>query len=118
MFDIKYTHTSSGSSNSKRFSFTGVPGMTIDEKVPPQAQHIIQLAYSMSLDKPIFTLNDLIHYIDECCAYDNTTFTNSKGGTERIVRYYSKLLQTIGVITDINDIVPTEAEDTPESEDE
>ena len=103
MFNINYTHSSSSSnSNQKQFTFTAVEGMTIEEKIPPQCQHIIQLTYAMSLDKPIFTLNDIIHYIDECCSYDNTTFTNSKGGTERIVRYYSKLLQSTGVITDIN----------------
>lgn len=106
MFNINYTHSSSsnGFSNQKQFSFTAVEGMTISEKIPPQCQQIIQLAYSLSLDKPIFTLSDLIHYIDECCAFDNTNFTNSKGGTERIVRYYSKLLQNSGIITNVADI--------------
>ena len=100
MLNINYTHTSSSTGyNQKKFTFTGVEGMTIEEKVPPQAQQIIQLAYTMSQDKPIFTLNDIIAYIDE--NYDGT-FTNSKGGTERIVRYYSKLLQTIGIITAID----------------
>ena len=104
MIDINYTHTSSSSSNAKQFSFTGTDGMEVDVKVPPQAQHIVQLAYALSLDSPIFTLPQLIHYIDECCNADGTTFTTSKGGTERIVRYYSKLLQSIGVITDINSL--------------
>jgi hypothetical protein len=102
MFDINYTHTSSSfGSNQKSFSFTGQPGMTVEEKIPPQCQQIIQLTYALSLDKPIFTLNDIIAYIDE--NYEGT-FTNSKGGTERIVRYYSKLLQTVGIITDINSV--------------
>ena len=105
MFNINYTHTSSSfGSNQKQFTFTAVEGMTVEEKIPPQAQHIIQLTYAMSLDKPIFTLNDIIQYIDECCAADNTTFTRSKGGTERIVRYYSKLLQSAGIITDVNSV--------------
>jgi hypothetical protein len=105
MLDIKFTHSSAnGASSSKHFSFTLVPGAVVTEKVPPQAQQIVHLAYSLSLEKPIFTYNDLIHYIDECCAYNGAIFTRSKGGTERIVRYYSALLQEIGALTDISEL--------------
>lgn len=105
MLNIKFVHsTSHGASSFKQFSFTLVPGAVVTEKVPPQAQQIVHLAYHLSLTKPIFTYNDLIHYIDECCAYNGTIFTRSKGGTERIVRYYSALLQEIGALTDIADI--------------
>ena len=111
MFDISYTHSTGNGSNAKQFSFTGVPGMKAKEKIPPQAQHIIQLAYALSLDQPIFTYAQLIEYIEECCAYDNTTFTTSKGGTERIVRYYSALLQSVGILTDITKIDSDEEPD-------
>lgn len=102
MLNIEYTHSSSSSSNSKTFAFTGVEGMTIDQKVPQQCQLIVQYAYTMSLDQPLFTLNDLVAYIENRCNDEGVTFTRSKGGVDRIVRYYSKLLQNIGVITDIN----------------
>ena len=108
MFDVKFTHSSSSSSNSKSFVYTLVPGSVITEKVPPQAQHIIELAYNLSLEKQIFTYADLIHYIDECCAYSGTIFTRSKGGTERIVRYYSGLLQEIGALTDWSEVETTQ----------
>lgn len=118
MFKINYAHSSSntGYSNQKQFSFTAVEGMTITEKIPPQCRQIIDLTYALSLDKPIFTLADIIHFIDECCAYDGTTFTNSKGGTERIVRYYSKLLQDVGIITNIADIDQPSESDSAESD--
>ncbi|GAF92350.1 unnamed protein product [marine sediment metagenome] len=102
MFDIQFTHSASNGSSAKCFIYTLVPGSIVTEKIPPQAQHIIELAYNLSLTKQIFTYNDLIHYIDECCAYDGTVFTRSKGGTERIVRYYSALLQSIGALTDFS----------------
>ena len=107
MLDIQFTHSpGNGASSSKQFVCTLSKGSRIAEKVPPQAQQIVHLAYNLSLDKPIFTYNDLIHYIDECCAYNGTIFTRSKGGTERIVRYYSRLLQEIGALTDIADNDP------------
>lgn len=104
MLNIKFTHsTSHGSSAAKQFAFTLVEGAVVTEKVPPQAQQIVHLAYHLSLIQPIFTYSDLIHYIDECCAYNGTIFTRSKGGTERIVRYYSALLQEIGALTEASD---------------
>ena len=108
MFNVNFTHSTSNGSNAKQFAFTGAEGMTITEKVPPQAQHIIQLAYALSLDQPVFSYADLIAYIEECCLAGGTNFTNSKGGVERIVRYYSKLLQEIGIITNISDLDETE----------
>lgn len=104
MFDIQFTHTSSNGSSSKYFVYTLVPGTVITEKVPPQAQHIIELAYNLSLEQPIFTYKDLIDYIEECCLAGGTVFTRSKGGTERIVRYYAKLLQQIGALTDYAEV--------------
>lgn len=111
MLNIKFTHSSSSSqSSTKQFVFTLADGATVSERVPPQAQQIILLTYALSLEQPIFSYNDIISYIDECCAYNGTIFTRSKGGTERIVRYYAKLLQEIGAITNINDVEPTDAE--------
>lgn len=104
MLDIQFTHTSSNGSSSKTFVFSLPPGSVVTEKVPPQAQHVIQLAFALSQTQTFFTYNELINFIDECCAYNNTTFTRSKGGTERIVRYYSKLLQNIGALTDASTI--------------
>lgn len=97
-FNIQFTHTSSSSSSAKRFNFGLDPDAEITEKVPPQAQQIIELAYHLSLDQPTFTYTDLINYIDDCCEYSGTTFTRSKGGTDRIVRYYAKLLQELNVL--------------------
>ena len=109
MLNIKFTHSSSSShSAAKQFVFSLEEGSVVTEQVPPQAQQIVQLAYALSLGQPIFSYNDLINYIDECCAYNGTIFTRSKGGTERIVRYYAKLLQQIGALTNINDVEPTD----------
>lgn len=108
MFNVTFSHSSTSNSSFKKFVFTLAEGSTISNRFPPQAQQILHLAYHLSLTQPVFSYNDLIHYIDECCAYNNTIFTRSKGGTERIVRYYAKLLQSEGVITDINDTDLTE----------
>lgn len=115
MFDIKFSTTSSSSSNAKRFKFTFEPGQTVTEKVPPQAQQIIHMAYYLSEQQDDFSYNELIKFIEDACTYSGTTFTNSKGGVERIVRYYAKLLQELGIITDVNSIEidddPTDDED-------
>ena len=98
MFNIQFTHTSNNSSSAKQFTFGLNDDDTITEKVPPQAQHIIELIYNLAQEQETFTYNDIIAYIDECCAYNGTVFTRSKGGTERIVRYYGKLLQELNVL--------------------
>lgn len=96
MININYTHSSNSSSAAKSFTFTGEEGMTIDAKVPNQARQIIQYAYELSQQHETFTYNDLVDYIDN---NHEGTFTTSKGGTMRIVRYYSKLLQDTGILT-------------------
>jgi hypothetical protein len=98
MFNINYTHTSKSSFAAKRFTFTGEEGMTIEQKIPNQARQIIQYAYTLSEEQDSFTLGDLAQHIDE---HHEGVFTQSKGGTERIVRYYSKLLQEAGILTSI-----------------
>lgn len=96
MINIEFTHTSRSSHSAKSFTFTGEDGMVIDQKVPNQARQIIHYAYELSLQQPTFTYNDLVDYIDN---NHEGTFTTSKGGTMRIVRYYSKLLQDVGILT-------------------
>lgn len=98
MISINYTHTSRSSYASKNFTFTGEDGMTIDEKVPNQARQIINYAFELSKTQEVFTYTDLVNYID---AHHEGVFTTSKGGTMRIVRYYSKLLQDIGIIAPV-----------------
>lgn len=96
MIDINFTHKSNYGATSKSFLFIGETGMTVDAKVPNQAKSIINHAYQLheQNDGASFTLTNLADFID-----DNTeNFTQSKGGTIRIVRYYSKLLQTIGIM--------------------
>ena len=96
MFNIQYTHTSKSSFAAKRFTFTGEEGMTIEQKVPNQARQIIQYAFQLSQEADDFSLTELANYIDQ---HHEGTFTTSKGGTERIVRYYSKLLQETGILS-------------------
>lgn len=100
MLNIQFTNTSSSSSNAKTFKFGLTENTTFETKVPPQAQHIILLIQALAEQQPTFTYNDIINYIDDCCTYSGTTFTRSKGGTERIVRYYSKLLQELDVLVE------------------
>ena len=97
MININYTHTSNSGSSAKSFTFTGHDNMTIEEKVPNQARQIIDYAYQLSQEQESFTYSDLETFIDSKVQ----NFTTSKGGTMRIIRYYSKLLQTIGVITPV-----------------
>ena len=117
MFDIKFSHTStSNGSSAKQFYFIMEPGTVVHEKVPPQAQQILQVCYTISTIQETFTYADIIKYIDTRCESTGTTFTNSKGGTERIVRYYAKLMQTIGAISTEKPTPPADTEETPESE--
>lgn len=95
MININYTHTSNSGSSAKLFTFTDETDITIDQKVPNQARQIITYAYNLSQEQPEFTYQHLADYIDE---HHSGTFTTSKGGTMRIIRYYSKLLQEAGVL--------------------
>ena len=95
MFNINYTHTSNSGSSAKQFRFIGEAGMTIEAKVPNQARQIVDYIYNLTLTVENFTYQQLADYIDE----QTDNFTTSKGGTMRIIRYYSKLLQEIGIIT-------------------
>jgi hypothetical protein len=107
MFDINYTHKSGSSAKSKLFYFTASEGMVITEKVPAQAKTIISNAHSLAQTTSPFTLNQLIEHIED----NESNFTNSKGGVDRIVRYYSKLMQNIGVISTeqpVDEEAPTE----------
>lgn len=95
MININYTHTSNSGSSAKLFKFTEEEDLTIEQKVPNQAKQIITYAYALGQEQETFTYSNLADYIDE---HHEGTFTTSKGGTMRIIRYYSKLLQTIGVL--------------------
>lgn len=101
MFDIKFSHSTNTGASAKLFYFVANPGQTIEVKVPNQAQQIIHLAYyySEENENSPFTFQQLADYIDECSSASNTVFTTSNGGTIRIIRYYSKLLQEIGVLS-------------------
>jgi hypothetical protein len=101
---ITYSHTSNSSSSAKRFNLGLTEDTVITEKVPPQLQQIISCIILLSDEQPSFTYNDIIQYIDSLCEIDNSTFTRSKGGTERIVRYYGKLLQQLNVLVDASSI--------------
>jgi hypothetical protein len=98
MLNITFTHTSSSGSSAKVFKLAD-GDITISQKVPNQAKQIIEYAKKLSVDgvdleadEPeynTFTYQELVDYID---ANHEGTFTTSKGGTMRIVRYYAKLL--------------------------
>lgn len=94
MIKIDYTHTSNSGSSAKLFT-VATEDLTIDVKVPNQARQIIGFAMELGADGNQFTYNELVAYIDENHV---GTFTQSTGGTMRIVRYYSKLLQDAGVL--------------------
>ena len=94
MLNINYTHTSNSGSSAKSFKFTDETDLTIDVKVPNQARQIINFAYELSQTQSSFTYAELEKFIDS----QVPNFTTSKGGTMRIIRYYSKLLQTTGVL--------------------
>lgn len=94
MLNITYTHSSNSGSSAKSFRFTDAEEITVDVKVPNQARQIITFAHELSQDKDTFTYSDLETYIDSKVP----NFTTSKGGTMRIIRYYSKLLQTTGIL--------------------
>lgn len=102
--NISFTHTSTSTSSAKRFALGLTEDTTISEKVPPQAQQIIQCVILLADEQPTFTYNDIIQYIDELCSIDGVKFTRSKGGTERIVRYYAKLLQELSVLVEASSI--------------
>lgn len=98
MLNLNYTHTSNSGSSAKSFIFTATEGQTIEQKIPNQAKQIINYTYLLSQEQDQFTYADIVNYID---THHEGTFTTSKGGTERIVRYYSKLLQSAGIIAAI-----------------
>ena len=97
---ITYSHSSTRSSSAKRFAFGLTEDTIITEKVPPQLQQIIECISYLAEEQSTFTYNDIISYVDALSEIDNSTFTRSKGGTERIVRYYGKLLQELDVLVE------------------
>lgn len=93
MINIEYTYSSNNGSAAKLFKVTD-EDLTIEQKVPNQARLIIKYALELGESQGTFTFADLEQHIDA----NEIEFTRSKGGTMRILRYYSKLLQEIGLL--------------------
>ena len=121
MFDITFSSTTASGASHKRFQVADRPMVpvldedgnpVIDESTgddlmrreplhvegntPYQMQQIIRygLAYAEQNDNEPFTFDQLAAFIDDNFVGD---FTRSKGGTIRIIRYYSKRIQEAGI---------------------